>query len=245
MITYFLLTQPGDRDNNEDNIGMYQAGTDYCFVLADGLGGHGSGEVASEIAVKEMISAFAEKGSASEECLKTAFWNAENAIIRRQRGDRSCMDMKTTCVALLIGKETVQWGHVGDSRLYYFKNGKLLQRTLDHSVPQLLAAAGQIREKEIRHHPDRNRLLRVMGIEWEDARFELSDVGTREGRQAFLLCSDGFWELIDEKKMESTLKKATSPESWLESMEEIVRKNGRGKNMDNYSAIGIMIDREE
>ena len=60
MITFYLMTNPGDRENNEDNIGMYKAGEDYCFVLADGLGGHGAGEVASETAVEQVVAAFAE-----------------------------------------------------------------------------------------------------------------------------------------------------------------------------------------
>ena len=62
------------------------------------------------------------------------------------------------------------------------------------------------------------------------------------GRQAFLLCSDGFWELIEEKKMEATLKHAFDPDGWLASMREIVCKNGRGTNMDNYSAVAVWID---
>ena len=134
--------------------------------------------------------------------------------------------MKTTCTVLMIGENGIFRGHVGDSRIYYFRNGKMEDRTLDHSVPQLLAQAGRIREKDIRHHPDRNRLLRVMGIEWDEPRFELADTLEKGKRQAFLLCSDGFWELVDEKKMMACLKKADSPETWLRQMEQIVLKNG-------------------
>ena len=242
MITFYLMTNPGDRENNEDNIGMYKAGEDYCFVLADGLGGHGAGEVASETAVEQVVAAFAENGKASAECLSDAMMKAQNAILERQRNDRSTADMKTTCTVLMIGENGIFRGHVGDSRIYYFRNGKMEERTLDHSVPQLLAQAGRIREKDIRHHPDRNRLLRVMGIAWDEPRFELADTLEKEKRQAFLLCSDGFWELVDEKKMMACLKKADSPETWLRQMEQIVLKNGRGLNMDNYSAIGVWID---
>ena len=76
MITFYLMTNPGDRENNEDNIGMYKAGEDYCFVLADGLGGHGAGEVASETAVEQVVTAFAEYGKASAECLSEAMMKA-------------------------------------------------------------------------------------------------------------------------------------------------------------------------
>ena len=95
----------------------------------------------------------------------------------------------------------MQWGHVGDSRLYYFKNGRIVKRTLDHSVPQMLVAAGEIDEKEIRHHPDRNRLVRVMGMEWDEPKYQVSEPMPEEPGQAFLLCSDGFWENIEEEQI--------------------------------------------
>ena len=123
-----------------------------------------------------------------------------------------------------------------------FSGAILVQHTLDHSVPQMLVAAGQIKEKQIRNHPDRNRLLRVLGIDWDTPKYQIADAIAREKNQAFLLCSDGFWELIEEKKMQHCLKKAKTPEQWLKLMEEIVLKNGQGKNMDNYSAVALWLD---
>lgn len=242
MVSFYLMTNPGGRENNEDSVGMYKAGDDYCFVLADGLGGHGAGEVASAIAVEQIVQHFALTGQASVQCLTEGMKGAQEAILERQRTDRKTMDMKTTCTALMIGEKEIFRGHIGDSRIYYFRNRQIVERTLDHSVPQMLVAAGRIKEKQIRYHPDRNRLLRVMGIEWEEPRFEVAETIERGKGQAFLLCSDGFWELIDEKKMMACLKKADSPESWLRLMEQIILKNGRGLNMDNYSAIGVWVD---
>ena len=215
MISYHLISKVGERDNNEDSVGMFQAGAEYCFALADGLGGHGKGEVASRIAVEQAVAAFAEAGKASEEVIRTAFGNAQDAILAEQRADRTASDMKTTFVYLLVGEEEIRWAHIGDSRLYRFERGKLAERTLDHSVPQMLVAAGEIKEKQIRHHPDRNRLLRVMGVNWEEPRYQLGGPVPASPGQAFLLCSDGFWEWIEEKKMLSALKKADSPEDWI------------------------------
>lgn len=241
MIAYELLSNKGDRGNNEDNIGMYQRDQEYCFVLADGLGGHGKGEVASLLGVETAVKVFAVEG-AGEESLEVSFLNAQKEILDRQHLDVSARDMKTTLVILHIGEKNIWWGHIGDSRLYYFQHGKLVQRTLDHSVPQMLVAAGQLREKQIRNHPDRNRLLRVLGVDCDSLKYQLEEVKEREGKQAFLLCSDGFWELIEEKKMQNCLKKAKTPAEWLNLMEEIVRKNGEGKNMDNYSAIAVWLE---
>ena len=136
----------------------------------------------------------------------------------------------------------MQWGHIGDSRLYYFQNEKLIGRTLDHSVPQMLVASGQIKEKQIRSHSDRNRLLRVLGLDWDCPKYQVAEPEEFQGRQEFLLCSDGFWELIDEKKMRHCLKKAKNPAHWLDMMEETVRKNGSRKDMDNYSAVAVWIE---
>ena len=115
-----------------------------------------------------------------------------------------------------------------------------MKRTLDHSVPQMLVNMGQIKEKDIRFHEDRNRLLRVMGTEWRGERpYELDHMAVPKGEQALLLCSDGFWELIDEDRMTECLKQADSPENWLERMERIVCENGKEVDMDNYSAIAV------
>ena len=118
----------------------------------------------------------------------------------------------------------------------------MVSRTLDHSVPQMLVLGGQIKESEIRHHKDRNRVLRVLGTPWEGEAYSLADPIEKTGDQAFILCSDGFWELITEKEMEKTLKQSYSVAQWLEKMEKIVQKHGEGKDMDNYSAICVYID---
>ena len=137
--------------------------------------------------------------------------------------------------------KTARFAHVGDSRIYHFEKAKYVQRSQDHSVPQMLANRGDIKEKDIRHHEDRSRLLRVMGTEWDSPKYQAVDGIKLTNRSSFLLCSDGFWELIDEKQMCKLLKKAADPQDWLGKMEEIVLKNGTGTNMDNYSAIAVFV----
>lgn len=241
MVSYHLLSNVGDRGNNEDSVGMYQNEEEFCFALADGLGGHGKGELASSLAVESVVKMFVVNG-AGEASLDASFREAQVTILEKQKEDIQAQDMKTTLVVLHVTPEQIQWGHIGDSRLYYFRNQKLVQRTLDHSVPQMLVAAGQLRESQIRNHPDRNRLLRVLGVDWDTPKYQLEEPEPRKDRQQFLLCSDGFWELIDEKKMAHCLKHSSTPREWVEKMEEIVRKNGRGKNMDNYSAVAVWLD---
>ena len=241
MIKFAMLCRPGERENNEDSIGVYHDKDEWCFALADGLGGHRKGEIASETAVDAAVETFA-SGVRHRTYIESAFENAQKAIRVKQKQQPECHDMKTTMVLLTVENDKVIWGHIGDSRLYYFENKKIQKRTLDHSVPQMLVMIGEIKEKEIRHHPDRNRLLRVLGVEINEHPYEVERPYKRQKKQQFLLCSDGFWELIDEKRMQSTLKNANDPREWLTAMEVIVNKNGKGTNMDNYSAIAVWIE---
>ena len=116
-------------------------------------------------------------------------------------------------------------------------------RTLDHSVPQMLVFAGDIKEKHIRKHPDRNRLLKVLGARDKELKFDTSSKFNINECQGFLLCTDGFWENITERKMCKFLRKSKTVEQWMELMKKEVVKNGKGNNMDNNSAIAIMINK--
>ena len=239
MITYTVFTDRGGREVNEDSARVFEKDGKKCLVLCDGLGGHGKGEVASALVVEAVGQIFNSAQKIDEDFLRSAFQLSQEALIDEQIRQDAKTDMKTTAVAMYIDGNKVQWGHVGDSRLYAFAKNKVKLRTLDHSVPQMLVFAREIKEKQIRNHPDRNRLLRVMGIEWEKPMYELAEQTQLEKYQAFLLCSDGFWELIDEKQMCKLLKNSSTVEEWMQAMVEGIKQNGIGKNMDNYTAIAL------
>jgi len=241
MLAFDILSKTGEREYNEDYAGVQKHGESCCFVLADGLGGHGGGDEASRLVAENILNDFAQNGVASENYLKKCFEGSQHLLLEEQRKQSRTKEMKTTLTVLLADPIRIQWGHIGDSRLYYFQDKKLKLRTMDHSVPQMLVLAGRLKEKQIRGHADRNRLLRVMGVEWEEPQYEIAKPMQRKGGEAFLLCSDGFWEWIPEKSMQHLLKKAASPGEWLGLMEKAVLKQGSGKNMDNYSAVAVFL----
>ena len=235
---FATFTNSGGRSLNEDYCGTAMNGKSSCFVLADGLGGHGGGDIASKCAVESVCKLFVESGF-SEHFFSDAFHSAQEAVLEKQEASQATAQMKTTLVIAVIHEGKTYYSHVGDSRFYYFKNKRYEFRTLDHSVPQMLVLSKQIKESEIRNHPDRNRLMRVLGVKGERPKFEEGQAVKNSGSQAMLLCTDGFWELIDEKAMEDTLRQSNSPEMWLDRMSAIVRDNGKDLEMDNYTAIAV------
>lgn len=239
MITSYAYTDTGDREVNEDSFVVLESKEAKCYVLCDGLGGHGKGEIASALVTDTFREYYEEFIGNPEEFIGNVLNIAQTSLIAEQTSHHARDKMKTTATAVLIADEAVYRGYIGDSRIYVFKKNKVKERSLDHSVPQMLVLAKDIKEKEIRNHPDRNKLLKVMGIDWEKPEFEIQKPLTRDDCQAILMCSDGFWELITEKEMCALLKKSISVKEWVEAMVQIVQKNGIGKNMDNNTAIGI------
>ncbi len=239
-LTYSIFTDKGGRAVNEDYAGYAEAGGRNCFIVCDGLGGHGMGDVASRIACESLKEYFVACKD-NEEFARDAMLRAQAALNMSQQADGRLKNMRTTAVVLCTEGNHGIALHIGDSRFYHFRNGRVVFQTKDHSVPQMLVRMGDITEKEIRRHPDRNRLLRALGDESEEVRFDRSDFEIKEG-DAFLLCSDGFWEEVEEESMEDSLSRNKKADKWLSEMSKLARENGKGTNMDNFTALAVKVD---
>lgn len=240
MITSYTYTDVGNREINEDACIALENRDEKCYVLCDGLGGHGRGEVASALVTNVFAECY-DNISDYEGFIGGTLEIAQNMLLSEQTAQKASDEMKTTASAVLIADGMIYRGYIGDSRIYLFFKNKVKERTMDHSVPQMLVVSHEIKEKDIRNHPDRNRLLRVMGMEWGSNKYQIEPSIPVAECQAILLCSDGFWELIEEKQMCRLLKKSASVEEWICSMADIVKQNGQGKSMDNNTAIGIWL----
>jgi serine/threonine protein phosphatase PrpC len=234
------LSAAGGRPDNEDSVGHRMAKGAGCWALADGLGGHRGGEVASRLAVDAVLSSFEEDPLVSENVLNAQVVKANRAILNRQMADPELVHMRTTMVLLLASPEVAMWAHAGDSRLYWFRDGKIQEQTRDDSVPQRLVDAGEISADQIRFHEDRSRLLNSLGAREEVVASHRQMPGAPEPSDAFLLASDGFWECVTEYEMEQDLGEAENSDSWIGKMEARVKERAPADH-DNYSAIAVRV----
>ncbi|MCF8209760.1 MAG: protein phosphatase 2C domain-containing protein, partial [Rhodoferax sp.] len=138
MFTHSTLSQAGGRKVNEDAANcVILSDTQGCWVLADGLGGHGGGDVAANLAVNTMLAAYQNKPEFSAGQIDHMLGLAHHAILQGQQETDRLSAMRSTAVVLLLQGTQAWWAHVGDSRLYRFAHGNIAQQTKDHSVPQV------------------------------------------------------------------------------------------------------------
>lgn len=235
-LSAYCYTNRGGRDHNEDSVRCAAEGGRGVFVVADGLGGHGRGEVASALAADVLFQGCLD-AAPGPESLMELFQKANEAVMSGQ-SEPGQEEMKTTAVVLSIDADRAVWGHLGDSRLYRFSGETLTQETKDHSVTFMKYLGGEISYLDICHDDDRSSLLRALGK--LPCRPEAGQ-GPLQPGDAFLLCSDGFWEYVYREEMLADLLKAETPEQWAQSM--LLRHIRRApEGNDNFSLICIFVE---
>lgn len=226
-------TDIGGRACNEDAVRIEtHARGSLCLVVADGLGGHGGGDVASRTAVDVICREW--DGGTTPPSLIAPIKSAHRQIQSMQTGQLS---MRTTVAMLATDGRYTAMAHAGDSRIYHFHNGTLAFQTQDHSASQIAVLMEEITPDQIRFHEDRNRVLRCLGQE-DSVNPTARDYPMEPGSHAFLLCSDGFWEYVLEPEMEEDLRSARDPQDWLQKMR--ARLGARvPANHDNHTAAAV------
>ncbi len=238
------VTDPGRlRTENEDNIATSPALG--LAVLADGMGGHQAGEVASRVAVDVVNRHFQEifarqrsrggNGRSLEQRTVAKAIELANAAIYEMAHQRSeCAGMGSTVVVAVFYDDKVCIGHVGDSRLYRLRAGKLEQLTQDHSVIEELVARGLLSRDEARQTIGKNLVTRALGID----PFVAADVTElpREASDLYLLCSDGLNDVVPDADIEKLLSSGSQEELWALAQRLVVTANERG-GPDNISVI--------
>jgi serine/threonine protein phosphatase PrpC len=234
------LSEIGDRQSNQDAKANARQGGLACFVISDGAGGHKGGEVASSLVVKAIIDSFLQELSFGVRALQFYVSQALAQVALSKKSNPPLADMSATMAAVLIDNDNrcALWAHLGDTRIYFFRDKKINRVTRDHSLVQQFVDAGYCPPEALRTHPQRSVLYAAIGTDGETPPEVTRDVISLQEGDAFLLCTDGFWEWITEIEMEQTLRRAITVDDWLRRMRLIVENNGSKspKFRDNYTA---------
>ena len=237
ILDSFMFTDPGGRDENQDYVGKRELKDAGLYLLADGLGGHRLGNLASETAITSMLSSWREDKLWTPEYMRECISKANESVRNLQR-EKNCA-AKSTIVALAIKGKNAIWAHCGDSRLYFIYKGKIVAVTEDHSVAYRKYKAGEITREEIAWDEDQSSLLRALGNE---SRWKPNISGTEKLREGvdLLLCSDGFWEYITDQEILDDNVETKSAVDWGEKMLKRVQSRFKPGN-DNYSLITVKV----
>ena len=237
------------RPHNEDstlsdpNLGL--------VILADGMGGYKAGEVASALAVttiyREIASGLQELqntsshkkvgASAQSQLLRDAIIQANSGIYETAQQDDQCHGMGTTIVTVLFHDGFATIGHVGDSRLYRKRGNEFQQITKDHSLIQELIDRGMYTPEEAMANTPKNLVTRALGIE-NRVDVDVNEVPSLRG-DIYLLCSDGFNDMVDDEEIHLTLSKYSA--NLVQAAEELVRKANENGGRDNTSVVLIRV----
>ncbi len=228
------------RNNNEDSLLVREP---FLFAVADGMGGYSAGEVASRETLKAFEAATYDlrhnKECDAVEVLHNAFAKANKHTFILAKKNSAYKGMGTTLTALYLpGDNTAFVAHVGDSRLYLYRNGVLSQITKDHSYVADLLAQGKITSSEAFNHPKRNMLLQALGVE-EDIKADIFHFALEKG-DILLLCSDGLSDMLRDMEIANILETSDFENAAAALMEQSLDNGGK----DNISLIMIAVEED-
>ncbi|MET1077911.1 MAG: PP2C family serine/threonine-protein phosphatase [Pseudomonas sp.] len=241
-VEFATLSRQGQRAYNEDACGYWHSAEGACFIVSDGAGGHGGGDVASETAVRTMLSAFSASPLLARESIEALVAQADSAIRYGQGLAGNLSQMSATVAALFLDGQArqAQWIHLGDTRVYHFRRRECRLLTKDHSIVQNFVDAGMLAESRVRGHAERNLLFAALGMGEDIPPTALTEpFGVEEG-DAFLICTDGFWEVVLETEMLDELLCASAAQEWLVRMERLIIDR-QASGQDNYSALAVWV----
>ncbi|MES2500041.1 MAG: protein phosphatase 2C domain-containing protein [Pseudomonadota bacterium] len=234
-------SRQGPRNYNQDRLAYSYSKDALLLVLADGMGGHRNGEVAAHLAVKTLTDAFQRLAvpflSSPAKFLIDHIQQVHDMIDNVTQRDELIESPRTTIVAAIIQRGFLYCAHVGDSRLYHFRDGHLLFRTEDHSVVQSLYKKGMITKEEMATHPYKNKIYNCLGGE-TPPQIDLSDRFELIEGDTILLCTDGVWGVLTDVQIKEIIQQniviEDATNKLLNSAEFASDERG-----DNMSAIGL------
>ncbi len=221
-IEHAELSLVGDREDNQDRVAIATAGETVFLIVIDGMGGHSDGSRAADTALKSLLDSFRLTAAPLFDplgFLHLALSRAHDEVARLGYGQGIESRPRATTAVCLVQEGAAFWAHVGDSRVYHLRRGKVLQRTRDHSHVELLLREGKITEEELPNHPMRNFVECCLG---GDPAIPEMTIGRRQVLEAgdvLLLCSDGIWANLRDSDIAGFFRDDSQPlRAWLEAL---------------------------
>lgn len=212
----------GDRDQNQDRVGVLRRGDTLLAVVMDGMGGHSQGDLAAEVGLESMLNRFAKAKLPlikEQAFLTELILEAHEAVIKAGLGLPIAMMPRSTTAVCLIQRDRMHWVHVGDSRIYLIRQGKMLTRTRDHTHVEMLVQQGLISEAQVNQHPMRNFVESCLGGEIEMSTLTESGPIDVNVNDSILLCSDGLWSAFKDRELAESLSSTKhTPQNILETL---------------------------
>jgi serine/threonine protein phosphatase PrpC len=243
-----LLSDAGcHRQQNEDSARIVRAGAGshgdrgLLLIVADGMGGHDAGEVASQAAVEMIEQEYREAKGTPGEALATAFRRAHAQILRLAAANSAMSGMGTTCTALAIVGRLAWAAHVGDSRLYLVRGEGIYQLSEDQTQCMDMVRQGLISREEAMRHEDRNVLAHAMGTRHELALMTWPEPMAVQPGDAFVLCSDGLHELVADAEIRQVVH-GSEPEQACRKLVRMARERG---GYDNITVAVAVVPAQE
>ena len=227
---FAFYSDKGGRHLNEDSVLALTSGGCFLFAVADGLGGHDCGNIASGIVKDNLDKLFLD--SPEDFNLQKAIISTNSSILNEH--NRSEKKMQSTVSAVYINRTRTVVANVGDSRTYLFKGNKEIFRSIDHSVAQMAVISGEITQDQIREYGQRNVLTRSLGSD-VDIKVDVN-VFDNNAYDRIIVCSDGFWEHVLESQMKRSSFLTRDPEKWIKRM-RVFHDADAPINSDNNSAV--------
>lgn len=244
MQSYYLTDAGKVRSHNEDSVIILKNNNnEYLMAVADGMGGHSAGEIASSIAISYLSKQFTETFSNATKVqavnwIRDSVLEINELIFEYAKENPESLGMGTTLVIALITKEYILFGNIGDSSGYALKDKELLKITYDHTLVNLLVSAGELTEEEAKNHPKKNVLMKALGVN-NPIDIDIFDCDT--DISGIFLCSDGLTGMLNDKQIENVLNSDLSVEDKVNTL--IHKANNRGGD-DNISAAFLLFDEE-
>lgn len=214
------VSRQGNRNENQDRARIVVAETRVLLTVADGMGGHVGGDIAAETAVETLVQLFQGSDATPDpaEFLRRAIIAAHEAVVALGDGLDPELRPRTTITACLVFAGMVRWAHVGDSRVYFVRDGRLLVRTRDHSAVEILAQQGLLDDKDLALHPLRNFVDQCLGGDPALPTIDVSEPQPLLAGDVILLCSDGLWAPLTDAHLAGTLGEQLELQASLDTL---------------------------